>query len=501
MPTAIFRADASPIIGSGHVMRCFALAKALSEAGWQCHFASVDTVQNCISKFTAGAFNCIDLPKDISNQPAALQHAFPDGVELLVIDQYDLDITFEMGCRSWADRIFVIDDLANRVHDADILLDQTHGRRSKDYRDLVPKHCAIYTGTRYALLQPEFLSARTDALARRDESNHKIKHILVILGATDPDGVTSTILDGIRKSDIDTTVAVILGSWASSPKTIAMAQTRSLEIRKSVSAVEIVELMSKADLAFGAGGTTSWERCCLGLPALAVTMSDNQHAANCTLDQVGAIKHLGLSDVIDSSLIAKQIENLIEHPEQLQNMSEAARRICDGRGTSRILLSLAESTLTRHGEEVSLRLMELEDEEMILAWQSSENIRQYSRNKEAPDPETHSAWLHHELHDSTCLPMVVKHQGVAVGLMRFNRTIEHKVEVSILIAPEYQGLGIATTALQLGRRVFPGCNLWAKIHPDNRASIKSFTRAGYIATKFPGWHMVLAEDHKAILRV
>tara|TARA_B100000029_G_scaffold495940_1_gene561570 strand:- start:545 stop:961 length:417 start_codon:yes stop_codon:yes gene_type:complete len=137
--------------------------------------------------------------------------------------------------------------------------------------------------------------------------------------------------------------------------------------------------------------------------------------------------------------------------------------------------------------------METEDEKMIWAWQSSKNIRRYSRNKEAPDSGTHSAWMHNEVHDPTCLPMVVQFRDVAAGLMRFNRTIDNRVEVSILVIPEYQGIGVATAALQLGKRVFPGRNLWAEIYPDNISSIKSFTKAGYEATRFPGWYKASAE--------
>ena len=493
MPTAIFRADAGPIIGSGHVMRCLALAKVLSGVGWRCHFASVDGVTNPIPALTSSRFNCIELPKDVSNQVVVLQNAFPEGVGLLVIDQYDLNIEFELACRSWANRIFVIDDLANRVHDADILLDQTHGRNSEDYRCLVPKHCAIYTGARYALIQPEFISTRAVALARRDSGTGSIKHILVTLGATDPEGVTSIILDGIRKSEIDATVDVVLGSWAPHTRIIKTAAGRSPQMRGLVSTIEMAKLMTKADLALGAGGTTSWERCCLGLPALLVTMADNQDTINRTLNRIGAIKHLGRSTVIDPFLVSKEIQTLIEHPEQLKAMSKVARGICDGRGPLRILLLLVGSHLTRIGEKVSLRLMELEDEEMILAWQSSKDIRIYSRNKEVPDPVTHTAWMHREVHDPTCLPMVVQYRDSAAGLMRFNRTIDKEVEVSILITPEYQGVGVATAALQLGKRVFPGCELWAKICPNNLPSIKSFTKAGYQATKFPGWHKVSAE--------
>jgi len=263
-------------------------------------------------------------------------------VNLLVVDSYSLGLKFEQACRPWAERILVIDDLADRPHDADILLDQTYRRSVEHYVNLVPKDCKILVGSKYAILRPSFREARRFSLARRDSARTGIDRILVSIGSTDSQNITELVLNGIRDSGLDCAIDVVL---ASGGKNIAKIRNEIGSFPNGhlyIDTPNMAQLMLKADLAVGAGGTTSWERCCLGLPTVAVTLADNQLLINQTLSADGAVNHLGWYRDLSVSTLCDAILQINAEPGRLLAMSNAARAICDGKGGLRLLESLLE---------------------------------------------------------------------------------------------------------------------------------------------------------------
>ncbi|MGH8491028.1 MAG: UDP-2,4-diacetamido-2,4,6-trideoxy-beta-L-altropyranose hydrolase [Gammaproteobacteria bacterium] len=332
MAFAVFRADASPAVGGGHVMRCLALAEALTARGWICAFACNTGAARTIPALAASRHEVWELTNNDAATPAALQRRWPAGAELLTVDHYGLDAAYESACRPWAARILVIDDLASRDHDADLLLDQAPGRSDADYRGRVPPPCRLMLGTDYALLRPQFAGARADALRKRRERK-VLRRVLVSLGATDPDNVTGQVLDVIHGREVNLGVDVILG--AGTPHREAIA--RQLQVLPPPSALHVdptvetmIRLMAAADLAIGAGGISAWERCCLGLPALILLLADNQRANVLALARAGAASATKVNELPD------RIRELTANPAALGDMSTAAASLCDGGGCERV---------------------------------------------------------------------------------------------------------------------------------------------------------------------
>lgn len=337
---ALFRVDASITLGSGHLMRCLALAKALKKLGWHCIFACSSSSESIVRSLSGNGFDIIETRGKADKQATVLGDVLPLGVSLLVVDHYQLDIEFEQTCRSWARTILVIDDLANRQHDADILIDQTHGRDMEDYVGLVPRHCKIFTGARYALLRPEFNEVRTKSLTRRDDTKPRINRVLVNFGGFDPDNVTSMVLAGVRDSHLDAIVDVVLTSKAPNLNHVRREVERLSRGYLHVDIPDMARLMAQADLAIGAGGMTSWERCCLGLPALVVTIADNQEKINEELSTEGATEYLGWYTDLEISKVSNAILQISSETEKLRSMSHISRSICDGKGVTRLVRSL-----------------------------------------------------------------------------------------------------------------------------------------------------------------
>ena len=486
-PLAVFRVDAGPAIGGGHVMRCLTLAEALSKAGWRCLFATTSETEDTVPGLARSGFARLPMPADPTEQPAALQRELPDGPDLLVVDHYGLDVAFESACRAWATRILVIDDLADRPHDCDILIDQTYGRAAEDYTSLVPERCEVLAGAQYALLRPAFAAARPEALARREAQQGRIDRILVSMGTVDPRNATGLVLEGVREAGLDATVDVVLGSGAPHMEAVREQTEAMTSARLLTDVADIATLMSNADLAIGAGGTTSWERCCLGLPTLAVTIADNQVTVLEELARSGAVRPLGDLCDLSASAVAATLHELTSGPAKVKAMSTAAQAVCDGRGPVRLLVTLAGEITTHEGARIRLRTMESRDEATVLEWQCRPGMRRHFRNPEPPDPATHQMWMRDRLKDPDCLPTIVQCDGRSCGLLRLDKR-GNRAEISILVAPEFWGRGISVAALSLARGALPGYTLVAQIDPRNAASLKAFARAGFRPDHREGWH-------------
>ena len=329
---AVFRADASPAIGGGHVMRCLTLAGALTEAGWSCAFAVRPGTGDAVPALARSGIDVVSLDGDAADVPGVLARHWPEGPDWLIVDHYGLGAAFEEACRPWAGNIMAIDDLADRRHDCQVLLDQNLGRETGDYAALVPAGCGILLGPDFALLRSQFGAARESALARRANGG-EVGRIMVSMGATDPGGVTVKVLEGIGFSGVDAAIDVVAPSGAERDVEKA-AVAVGAEVHYDVA--DMAALMGRADIAIGGAGTTSWERCCLGLPSVVIVTAGNQRPIADELGNAGAAAVLGWHGDVDPGRVSRAVADISADPTGRRRMGEAAARLCDGQGAMRI---------------------------------------------------------------------------------------------------------------------------------------------------------------------
>lgn len=362
----VFRADASLQIGSGHVMRCLTLATALREQGVTCHFICREHPGNLIDQIrdrgfamTALVTDGLHLPPVAQDEESLPAHAAWLGVDWqsdaeatrdvlqsispdwLVVDHYALDRAWEQALRSHCTRLMVIDDLADRPHDCDLLLDQNLGREVTDYVDLVPAACTVLTGTRYALLRPEFAALRKYSLQRRNPP--QLRQLLVTMGGVDQSNATGQILDALRQCPLPQNchITVVMGlhaPWLTEVQAQAADLPWPCEVKVNVS--NMAQLMADSDLAIGAAGSTSWERCVLGLPSLMLVLAENQQDIASALEDVHAAVRIDLSA---SEAMTKHLQLLMQRPDLLLRMSASAARISDGSGLQSVINVLWQS--------------------------------------------------------------------------------------------------------------------------------------------------------------
>ena len=336
MATALFRADASPEMGGGHVMRSLALAHALSGRGWDCAFASVPGTEAAVPALGKSKFPVHETKEDPSD--AAGLARTTGGVDLLVVDHYGLDRAFEAASRGWAARIAVIDDLANRPHDADFLVDPTLGRGEGDYRGLVPEGCRVFLGPGYAPLRPEF----ADLGRSRDPDGTPAGRVFVGFGLLDSADATGWVLEAFSDKAPGFALDVVLGTGAPHLDRVrALVDSLPGGGTLHVEPENPAAVMAAADIAIGASGSTSWERCALGLPSVVLVVADNQESIARALAEKGAAGLLGRVGEITPKSLREAVSALLEDPERRSAMTRAGRQICDGRGAERIAEALS----------------------------------------------------------------------------------------------------------------------------------------------------------------
>ena len=355
-----FRADASLQMGSGHVMRCLTLADALTAHGAQCHFisrehpghlndlirqrgfavaelsAQLSELSDCreeIEESEHASWLGCDWKADADQTRAILVSLQPDW---LVVDHYALDHQWETALQGNYQKLMVIDDLADRTHRCDLLLDQNLGRQPQDYAHLVPAECSVLTGPDFALLRPGFATLRDYSLKRR--VNPQLTQLLVTMGGMDMPNSTGHVLQALKTSSLpaDCRITVIMGlqsPWLRQVREQSQHMPWQTEVLVNVTDME--QRMAGSDLSIGAAGGTSWERCCLGLPTLMVVLADNQWAGARALQKAHAARLIGTVNEIATQL-PLAIEAL-RQGHQLTEMSLAASEVSNGQGVDKVL--------------------------------------------------------------------------------------------------------------------------------------------------------------------
>lgn len=460
-------------------MRCMALADGLASAGWSCIFASRKEHLSYSESIINGRYDIISLDVEIKDEPACIHNQIGD-VEFLVVDHYERGIEFEIQCKSFANAIIVIDDAPDRDHNCDILIDQTYRRNETDYQSRVRKDCFLLTGTDYALLRPEFRKARILS-SRGPKTSTKLELLLISCGFTDPDNLTGTALDILFSTDLEFKIDVVLGAGAPHlenvrEKCLLMGE----KVKLHISPPNMAELMIKADLAISTAGSSSWERCCIGLPALMMIAADNQRNIASELSRIGAAS---LIDLDDAEFFATQLKAFVEDPVALQEMSEKSKALCDGLGVARVVVELS-PPCSKSGEPIRLRRAIKSDGDQMLLWQQSPDVRKYFHNPRVPNREQHFKWLQEVLDDPTRSVLIIHSGNKQVGVLRLDDVYDLKLKkhvsmVSIIVSSEYNNHGIGAAVLRCLRATFPDVILCAEVREGNVASYSLFRSAGY----------------------
>ncbi|MEI8309167.1 MAG: UDP-2,4-diacetamido-2,4,6-trideoxy-beta-L-altropyranose hydrolase [Verrucomicrobiota bacterium] len=450
-----FRVDASAEIGTGHFMRCLTLAEELARNGSQVRFLVRQLPDPLRGMLAEKGCDCVSLEAGSGNpvnEGPAHSHwlkashaddaqdcmralADPDW-DCLVVDHYSLDARWESAMRPFVRQILVIDDLADRKHDCDVLVDQNlYADMHSRYEGKVPGRCCLLLGPRYALLRGEFREIRGEVKVR----DSSVKRLLVFFGGVDSCNYTGLTIEIL--ADCDTAglqVDVVIGALHPHRSAIESACTEN-GFTCHVQTKNISGLMAEADLSVGAGGSAVWERCCMGLPSLTICTAENQKQ-QVEDAALGGLLYAPEMQPDARSMIKRHLISLFENPCLRQQISQNALQAVDGRGVIRVRHALSHSS-------IGMRVAEPKDSAILHEWRNHESIRNTCRDSGTISWETHQKWLASVLASQDRLLLIGESANGPVGVVRLDLN-EQDAEVSIYLVPGRHAPGVGGDLLR-----------------------------------------------------
>lgn len=538
-PWIAIRTDGSSVIGTGHVMRCLTLANALAQLGITVFFFSRRLNTKLANLVRERHHRVISL-EDVGPLPTASQGLYGtwlgtteefDAFEtvtaldkqshnicaplFVLVDHYGLASAWERSVASLLQaKICSIDDL-NRSHDSDYLVDTTFGKTEVSYRDIVPASCEIMAGAQFALLRPEFATLRPSVLDRLDAqfaSMASVKNLLIAMGGADSDNKSSLLLEAVQP------LALEYGFHTHILTGAAYENGRQLQLQVDNFGApatihdnirNVAELLAMMDLCVGAAGSSTWERCCLGLPMVNVVLAENQKEISSSLGRSGIAIDGGVlpsGEGMMKEWTSNYILPLLADAGKRKALSEAARSIVDGYGVTRVLRAVMGEIANT--TTVTLRRATMQDAELLYQWQCYPQTRRFAGNPAMPKLEGHKAWMEQKLVTDTTEFYLVTSGGVASGMLRLDACSDELAatggaatnplsrELSILTAPEFYGYGIATKALALIKAKHSATTIFARVLAENETSHKLFVRAGFVYYK--DQYLIWSENERLI---
>jgi UDP-2,4-diacetamido-2,4,6-trideoxy-beta-L-altropyranose hydrolase len=489
----VFRVDASEVLGIGHVMRCANLAKVLRARGADVRFISrplrgnltgvlrargfdVDVIGETapVVPRASGAGHAEALGTSAQDDAAGTHAVLADRkTDWLVVDHYALDEAWERAVRADAARIMAIDDLPARRHDCDLLLDQNASALSREtFAARVPARSVLALGPRYALLDAEY--ARLHVTRRQPDG--AVRRVLVTFGGSDPLDLTGRALSVLSRPEfagID--VDIVAGANYQYQSRLQHAADQRPRTHVHAAQPSLAPLLANADLAIGAGGTTTWERFCIGVPSIVVCMAENQRPGCEHLASQELIEYCGAAATLRDHDLVDALRRSMESGERLRDIAARGLALVDGLGARRI----AEHLWPTPAGELRLRRAAASDVYCYFDWVNEAEVRRQSLRDAVIEFSEHQRWFDARIARPGCQMFVMLAGELPVGQIRFDVT-DGQARIDYSIDHFFRGRGWGRQLLALGMRAMPaGTSFRGEVRSGNAASCAVFERAGF----------------------
>jgi UDP-2,4-diacetamido-2,4,6-trideoxy-beta-L-altropyranose hydrolase len=478
----VFRVDASGEVGFGHLSRCINLAEVLRSRGNEVSFVCRDDEAKSFKAleyrlFATVLLTLLEVDEVVSQQEDAqqtIQALQGERPEWLIVDSYTLDKNWERLMRPHVAKIAVIEDLSGREHDCDLLLDQNYSERSAaSFEKFVPNTCELLLGPRFALIGEQFRRLRE----LKSKPTPELKRIFVFCGGSDPQNLTQQVINEISCSELsNVAVDVVVGAQNKTfDREAALKLNANIEIHNASG--EFARIMSIADLAIGAGGTTSWERMCLGVLSIVVSIAENQISAceklgrDCLVTYLGAQPSLKPGAIRNAVIEAKT--KLVSWFDQI----EKGQILVDGRGCERV----AEVMCPSDESKLSVRLAKPDDCVEFFNWANDPAVREQSLSTSTIQWPDHKKWFAEKISSSSSEMYVLEASGLPVGQVRFEKSAA-VAEINYSLDKIVRNRRWASVMLEMAMKMFGqkcSSTLRARVKSSNAKSSSVFKQLGF----------------------
>ncbi len=485
-PLLVIRADAGTRQGSGHLMRCLALAQEWQARGGQVHFVSVCESEGLRQRIAQGGFRLT---------PVLYSYPHPTDWELLasvlegqpeawvVLDGYHFDSSYQSRITQARYRLLVIDDTAHLdQYHADMLLNQNTHAAELHYR--CEPNTQLLLGCRYVLLRAEFLRWR--GWGRNIPS---VAHrVLITMGGSDPHNQSIKVARALQHVKVDgLEVVVVIGPSNPHARSLkSLGQKCGFPIRLVRNVADMAELMAWADLGISSASSTCWEFAFMGLPCVALVTAENQQKVAEGLAHHSMAMNLGWYGDVSDTALAEPLHTLVLDRNRRNQMSELGRRAVDGNGAKNVI-SAMNQRIEFGLDPFCFRRADPEDARLLWKWANDPMVRANSFNSNAIPLNEHMEWYTAKLNSQDTRIWILELAQAPVAQIRYDRVDAHTAEISFSVAPHCRGQGIGTRALMLTR--VPACEelgvqrLVGVMLSSNQSSIRAFTKAGFKCTE------------------
>ncbi len=469
----LIRADGSPEIGTGHVMRCLAIAQAWQAEGGSVYFLGEITgaLESRLRDEGITLHALESTPGEKNDALEAARKAQTVGASWVVVDGYHFDGSYQHRLREEGVRVLFLEDYGHAdYYEADLVLNQNIDAEEALYSNRSEDTDLLF-GPRYAVLRKEFWPWRESRRTPQPEANR----VLVTLGGADPDNCTELVVGAVGRLDReDLRCTVVIGGSNPNESSIAAAAERtdvSVDLRSNVN--DMASLMAEHDIAVSAGGSTCWELAFMGIPNVILVLADNQRGIADGLDEEGTAVNLGWHESVGEEEIAHQVAQLIREDDQRHRMARKAQKLVDGWGTNRVV--------SRMRDRLFLRPVRETDCETLWHWANDPKVRERAYNSEPIPWEEHLKWFREKLEGDATIYIAEK-SGRPVGQIRFDFE-DSAGMVDVSVDSEERGCGYGTELIRRGTQRFlqdtGADNAVAYVKVSNHPSRRAFEKAGY----------------------
>ena len=474
----LIRADSSVEVGTGHVMRCLALAQAWQDDGGKAVFAMASATPAIRARLAAEQCQVVSISAEGGSGDDAKQTidlARQVRTEWIVLDGYQFTADYPLQINNAGFKLLFLDDIGlSRHYSADLILNQNIHANEDLYRNR-EGHTRCLLGSRFVLLRREFLR-RPQAVRPTSEVGRRV---LVMVGGTDPQNVSQKVVNAVLGMSEDSLELVVVAGGGN-PHVDGLEQItshRNCKLRIAKDPDALPELMLWADVAISAAGSTVWEMCWLGLPAILITLASNQEPGAAELARQGIAHCLGNHEHFNETQLKRELGALLHSAERRERMSRLGQELIDGKGCQRVLTAMRSSGLR-------LRRANRDDEVLLWRWVNDSAVRAASFQTRLISQEEHAAWFARKINAAQAAIYVAEdHDGTPVGQFRVEWDTNAEAKVDVSVAPEKRGCGIAADliakATEMASHDTGVQRFHAYIRPENHSSIRAFEKAGF----------------------
>ena len=495
--TIIIRADATETIGTGHVMRCIALAQELRRRCSDIHFVMSPAPSTVISRLEKEGFTWEIIHGETgTHRDADMTCAIARRLSAswIILDGYKFGGDFQKAIKDHELGLLCIDDYghADQYH-ADIILNQNI--YAEDIIYPANDKTRLLLGSRYALLRKEILPWREDRCLNPGPA----KKIVITMGGSDPQNATLLVLHALQKLPVHAFSARIVIGGSNPHAGIISESIRStshdVELLRDVS--NIGEIFAWADLAITSGGSTTLELAYIGVPMITLVIADNQKRVCESLDRKKAAINMGIVDKTLEQKIIPIIQEVINSHDLRNVLSRNAQCLVDGKGAGRVAAALC-------GPGIILKKARPAECWTVFHWANEPSVRDASFSSNPILWDEHMQWYLEKItNPDTFYWIILTEDHVPAGQVRFD--IENTdATISILIDPRFRGRNMGVDAMQISAKTIFAVTDVKRIHayikPSNTPSVKAFRKAGFVCMgTIPrgfenAYHMILARE-------